>query len=123
VRDGGAGANGRVSARTAALLLLAAIALTCASAAYQRVGARRMVEGEAWCATPAPCPIRALGAGLPLPFLVDNPQVSVPYAIGLFEDDFRAGAFLIDVLVWFALALLALRMIRKQTRKRLRPGA
>ncbi|HYR12411.1 MAG TPA: hypothetical protein VEQ60_31780 [Longimicrobium sp.] len=102
--------------RAAALLLLLALTLTGASAAYQRVGARRMVEGEAWCSTPAPCQIRALGAGFPLPYLVDDPQVSVPNAIGIGEDDFLAGAFLIDVLVWFALAILALWMIRGRKR-------
>jgi hypothetical protein len=98
---------------TFAALLAIAVALTCASAAYQRVGPRRMVEGEGFCGTPAPCSIPALGAGFPLPYLVDDPQVSVPNAIGLFEDDVRPGAFLVDVLVWFALGLLAVRVIRR----------
>jgi hypothetical protein len=76
-----------------------------------------MVEGEGFCGTPAPCAIPALGAGFPLPYLVDNPQVSVPNAIGLFEDDFRAGAFALDVLVYFTLGILALRIVpaRHQT--------
>jgi hypothetical protein len=101
-----------VSPRTVATLLVVAIALTCASAVVQRTGPRRMVEGEGWCSTPAPCEIRALGAGFPLPYLVDNPQVSVPNAIGIGEDDFRAWAFAADVLVYLAITLLALRMIR-----------
>lgn len=90
------------------ILLLLAIALTCLSAAYQRVGPRRMVTGEAWCSAPAPCAIPALGAGFPLPYLVDNPQISVPNAVGLFEDDFCAAAFLADALFWFVLAATAL---------------
>jgi hypothetical protein len=102
--------------RTLAALAAIAVALTCASAAYQRVRPRRMVEGEGFCSTPAPCAIPALGAGFPLPFLVDDPQVSVPNAIGPFEDDFRAGAFLADVLVYFALGILILRIVRSTRR-------
>lgn len=98
--------------RTLAALLLISVALTCASAAYQRVGPRRMVEGEGFCGTPAPCAIRVRGAGFLLPYLIDNPQISVPNAIGLFEDDFRAVAFIIDVIFYFALGMLAQRMIR-----------
>ncbi|MBW3571140.1 MAG: hypothetical protein KY467_08540 [Gemmatimonadetes bacterium] len=99
-------------ARTVAALAAAAVALACASAAYQRVGPRRTVEGEGWCGTPAPCAVPVLGAGFPLPFLIDNPQVSVPGAIALVEDDFRPAAFLANVLVYFALALLAVRLVR-----------
>lgn len=107
--------------RTIAALLAIAVALTCLSAAYQRVGPRRIVDGEGFCSTPAPCAIPALAAGFPLPFLIDNPQISVPNAIGIGEDDFRAGAFLIDVLIYFALGVLVLRMIR--SRKRANPVA
>lgn len=102
--------------RTLAALLAIAIALTCASAMVQRVGPRRMVEGEGFCSTPAPCAIPVLGAGFPLPYLVNDPQVSVPNAIGLFEDDVRTGAFLIDVGIYFALAFLALWIVRRRRR-------
>jgi hypothetical protein len=104
--------------RPRTLLALAAVALvlTIASAAVQRVGPRRMVEGETWCSTPAPCAIPALGAGFPLPFLIDDPQVSVPNAIGLGEDDFRPGAFLLDALFFFVLALLVRSLIRSRFR-------
>lgn len=95
-------------------LALTAIAFTVASSAWQRTGARRMVEGEAWCATPAPCAIDALGAGFPLPYLVDDPQVSVPNRISLVEDDFRPGAFLLDALFWFVLAALTPVGVRKR---------
>ena len=105
--------------RTLFVLAAAALALTIASSAYQRVGARRMVEGEAWCSTPAPCAIPVLGAGFPLPYLADNPQVSVPDAIGLVEDDFRPGAFLIDALFYFALAVLALAWVQSSKKIRL----
>lgn len=102
--------------RTLLALAAAALALTCASAAYQRVGPRRMVTGEAWCSTPAPCAVPVLGAGFPFPFLVDNPQVSVPNAIGVVEDDFRPGAFLLDALFFFVLAFLARWFIRSRNR-------
>jgi hypothetical protein len=105
-----------VSPRTVAALLILAIALTGASALVQRTGARRMVEGEAWCSTPAPCEVRALGSGFPLPFLVDDPQVSVPNQIGLVEDDFRAGAFLTDAFFWLVLAILAFASARKASK-------
>ena len=111
-----------MSPRTFATLLSIAIALTCASAVVQRAGPQRMVEGEGWCSTPAPCEIRALGAGFPLPFLIDNPQVSVPNAIGIGEDDFRAGAFAIDVLIYLAIVLLALRMMRGRRRRTSAPA-
>jgi len=110
----------RVRARTFAALLVVAAALAGASAIAQRVGARQMVEGEAWCSTPTPCAVRALGAGFPLPYLVDDPQVSVPNQIGLVEDDFRAGAFLVDTLFWFAVAGSAVFAIQ---RMRGRPSA
>ncbi|HEU4882551.1 MAG TPA: hypothetical protein VFT45_09910 [Longimicrobium sp.] len=102
-----------MSARTFSALLILAAALASASAIVQRVGARRMVEGEAWCGTPAPCAVRALGAGFPFPYLIDDPQVSVPHQIGLVEDDFRAGAFLIDTLFWLALATSAVLVIHR----------
>lgn len=104
--------------RTLTALLAIAVALTCASAAYQRVGPRRMVEGEGFCSTAAPCAIPVLGAGFPLPYLVDNPQVSVPNAIGLFEDDFRAGAFIVDVLIYLALGILILRIVPSLRRRK-----
>jgi hypothetical protein len=94
----------------------AALVLATASAAYQRVGPRRMVTGEAWCSTPAPCLVAVLGAGFPLPFLIDNPQVSVPNAIGLVEDDFRPGAFLLDALLYFALTVLAASRVHLRKR-------
>jgi hypothetical protein len=103
--------------RTLLALAAAALVLAAASAAYQRVGPRRMLTGEAWCSTPAPCAVPVLGAGFPLPFLIDNPQISVPNAIGLVEDDLRPGAFLLDALFYFALAVLVFSYrIRLNTR-------
>jgi hypothetical protein len=82
---------------------IVALLVTCATVGIQRVGPTRMVTGEAWCKTAEPCAVRALGAGFPFAYLVDNPQISVPNAIGLVEDDFRAGAFGLDWLLFFLL--------------------
>jgi hypothetical protein len=80
--------------------LAGALLLTCASAAYQGHAARQVVEGEGFCPTPDPCAVPALGAGFPLPYLLDRPTVSVPGAVHLVEDDFRPAAFLVDLLLY-----------------------
>ena len=100
-------------------LAAAALALTCGSAVVQRVGPTQRVEGEGFCPGREPCRVAALGAGFPLPFLVDDPQVSVPNAIGLFEDDFRPVAFAANLSLYLGLCALA---ARAWTRRR-GPGA
>jgi hypothetical protein len=103
--------------RTGLALTAIAFVLAAASVRYQQVGPERMVEGEGWCTTPAPCMVPVLGAGFPFPWMVDNPQVSVPNAIGVGEDDFRPGAFLMDALFFFAFGVLIIR-IRREIRAR-----
>lgn len=98
----------------AATLLAAAgvaLALTCASAAYQRVGPLQTVEGEgSGCPTAAPCRLPVLGAGFPLAYLVDRPGISVPGALHLVEDELRPTAFALDFLLYLALVLAAVRL-------------
>lgn len=91
----------------------AALLLTCASAAVQRVGPAQVVEGEGFCPGRHPCRIPALGGAFPIPYLVDDPQRSVPGRIGLFEDHFRAGAFAADFATYLALLALAARLRRR----------
>jgi hypothetical protein len=93
---------------------LAALAIACASAsvAYQRVGPTRLVEGEGFCPGREACRVPALAGGFPLPYLVDDPQVSVPDALFIGEDDFRPGAFALDVGFYLALALAVRRLAR-----------
>ena len=93
-------------------ILAVALVLTVASAAYQRVGPTRQVEGEGFCPDGGRCRIPVVGAGFPLAYFVDNPQVSVPNAVHLVEDDFRPGAFVVDVVVFFALIAAAVRLLR-----------
>lgn len=101
-------------ARTLLALLALALALTGASAMIQRVGPLKLVEGEGFCPGREPCYIPALGAGFPLPYMVDNPQVSVPHAVHLFEDDFRPAGFVLDTLFYFSLGALGLRLRRRR---------
>ena len=92
--------------RLRSLIGRTALALACATAsvAYQRVGPTRLVEGEGFCPGREPCRVPALAAGFPLHYLVDDPQVSVPNAIFIGEDDFRPAAFLLDTGFFLALA-------------------
>lgn len=91
-----------------------ALMLTLASAAFQRVGPLRQVEGEGFCPDGGRCRIPVLGAGFPLAYLVDNPQLSVPHAVHLIEDDFRAGAFALDALFYLVLTAAATRLVRRR---------
>jgi len=101
-----------MGARRHLLLAAAALGLTAASAAHQRVGPTRTVEGEAWCDTPAPCEVRALWAGFRPAYLVDDPQVSVPNSVSLGEDDFRPAAFAADLLFFLGVAHLTARLVQ-----------
>ena len=91
-----------------------ALALTVASCGVQRFGPTATVQGEGFCPGPGACRVPALGAGFPLPFLVDDPQVSVPNQVSLFEDDFHPAAFVADLAVYLALATLASRWLRRR---------
>ena len=93
------------------LAATAALALSCASILYQRVGPTQITEGEgSGCPSANPCRIRVLGAGYPLAYLVDRPGVSVEGALHLVEDEFRPGAFALDFMIYFALGLTAARL-------------
>ncbi|WP_333840319.1 hypothetical protein [Novosphingobium sp.] len=51
--------------------------------------------------------------GWPMPYLADNPGISVPHRLGI-EDDFRPGAFVATFSFWLivtsALAVIARRL-------------
>ena len=100
-------------AQTVLLLVLTAFVLTIASVAVERVGPTALVEVEGFCPGMEPCRIPALGAGFPLPYLVDNPQISVPNAIGL-EDKFRPGAFGADVVFYLTVGAAGVWFWRKR---------
>ena len=104
------------------LALGLALAATAASAGYQRVGPPARVEGEGFCPGREPCLVPALGGGFPLAYLVDDPQVSVPNAMSLPEDDLRWGPFTIDLAAYFVVALGALRLVGRPGRGPSGPG-
>jgi hypothetical protein len=97
--------------RTTGLLALA-LAATIASVAFQRVGPTRPVEGEGFCDSMEPCRIPVLGGGFPLPWLVDNPQISVPNKLSPPEDFFYPGYFLVDFVFWLGIMQIAARWLR-----------
>jgi hypothetical protein len=94
-------------------VLALAVGLAAASVVVQRVGPLRLVEGEGFCPGAEPCRVPVLGAGFPVPYLIDDPQVSVPGRVALVEDGFRAGAFLLNVAFYAGLAALVLRLARR----------
>lgn len=100
--------------RRTAWLLVFAILLTLVTALYQRRGARFEVVGEGFCPGRDPCSVEVLGAGLPFPYWVDNPQVSVANSLNLVEDDFRFGFFLLDVGCFLIVLLVADRLRRRR---------
>jgi hypothetical protein len=85
------------------MLLLIGLGMTYASAGVERAGPERRVEGEGFCPGAEPCTVPVVGGGFPVPYLIDDPQVSVPNALGFAEDDIRWGAFALDVAFWIAL--------------------
>jgi hypothetical protein len=88
------------------ITLTIAVALTCASLAYQRMGPETGAYGNMCADQPEGlCIGRLLGAGLPLQYVIDQPGVSIVYQLGI-EDKFRIGAFLLDIL-FYELSLYA----------------
>jgi hypothetical protein len=87
---------------------VAALTLTCGSFAYQRRGPELVVVGnlcgpkmDQFCYAPV------LKGGLPLAYIYDTPGVSVEGKLSIGEDKFRGGRFLLDALIYFALAMAA----------------
>ena len=93
--------------RTALALVVLALVMASGSVGYQRVGPIQVVEGEGFCPGREPCHVPALAGGFPLPYLVDDPQISVPHSLGVGEDDFHRGAFAVDALFFLGLGLVA----------------
>ena len=97
----------------AVLSLIAAIMLTIRSSNIERFGPELAAYGnlcgpshDALCNEPV------LNAGFPVGFLFDNPGISVERQLAFIEDEFRTGAFLLDVAIYFALVLLAALAVR-----------
>jgi hypothetical protein len=96
--------------RTLALCLIAALALTSLSGFYQHQNVLRR-DAVDRCPNAQPCAIAVLGAGFPLPFLVDKLGISVEGKLAIGEDEFRGGAFVGDVVIYWGLGLLVSRFV------------
>ena len=89
-----------------------ALALASLSVIYERPTDEVAVAGNV-CgpSTNEPCVERRLGAGFPLAYLYDRPSISVPGAIHVVEDEFRALPFALNILIYFSILLLTFRII------------
>lgn len=87
----------------------AALTLTCSSFGYQRRGPELVVVGNL-CGpkTDQFCYAPVLKGGFPFAYIYDTPGVSVEGKLSLGEDKFRGGRFLLDVLIYFLVAIAAL---------------
>jgi len=106
------------------LSLIAAIVLTILSVDIERTGPEQAEYGNL-CGPEhsSPCYEPVLNGGFPIGFLFDNPGISVERQLAFIEDEFRMGAFFLDVAIYFALTLLAALAVRAAwTRLRRRPA-
>jgi hypothetical protein len=109
--------------RAILLAVVAAVALTCGSFAYQRRGPELAVVGNL-CGPQMNelCYAPILKGGYPLAYIYDNPNTSVEGDLGV-EDKLRPGAFVLDVLAYFVVLLLAGKALGyARTRRRGRAG-
>lgn len=105
------------------LSLIAAIVLTILSVDIERTGPEQAEYGNL-CGPEhsSPCYEPVLKGGFPVAYLFDIPGISVQHQLAL-EDEFRVGAFFLDVAIYFALTLLAALAVRAAwTRLRRRPA-
>jgi hypothetical protein len=97
--------------RTLLLVLLPAIGLTLATLVYQQYGPIMGEHGNACGPVDSGqlCIAPVLQAGWPLPYLFDNPTISVPDKLFI-EDKVNAGFLAVDVL-FFACIIVAMRRV------------
>lgn len=111
----------RAIGRTSVLLFVGLV-LALASMRIQRRGPKQVAYGNPCGPTGDDlCYRPVLKGGFPVAFLLDVPGVSVEDQLAFGEDHFRAGAFWVDVALYWILALVAVRFIARPTSHR--PGA
>ena len=103
----------------AVLSLITAIVLTSMSVGIERTGPELAEYGNL-CGLDhsSPCYQPVLKGGFPVAYLFDNPGISVEHQLSFGEDEFRGGALLLDVAIYFALLLLAGQAARTVLRRR-----
>lgn len=103
--------------KTFLISLLCAVLLTFVSFLYQRVGPIQAFVGTECGSPDNKCFAPALNGGFPFPFVIDQPTLSVPHSLSL-EDDFRLGAFLLDVSIYLLFILLILNYLPTRVERR-----
>ena len=107
----------KARARTAAPFVIAAFAavvLTSASVFIERHGPQLIITGETCGANKKDfCFERVLKGGFPLAYIYDTAITSKPGTLNRGEDDVRRGAFLGDVLLYFATLVLGWEATRR----------
>ena len=91
-----------------------AIAIALFSVYIQRTGPEEVVYSNLCGPTTSDlCYKPVLNGGFPVAFLFDAPGVSVEDQLAYVEDNFRAGAFAVDVGIYLALILGASSLLRR----------
>lgn len=99
------------------LTLILAMTLALLSVSFERVGPEMIQYGDADYRP-------VLKGGFPFAYLFDAPGISVERQLAFFEDSLSAGALMLDIAIYFAIAWLTVRVIwrsrsaRKQTPSR-----
>lgn len=104
------------------LLAMVACLLTLASVLVERAGPELGEYGNL-CGSDGdhPCLEPMLNGGFPIPYLFDQPGVSVEGKLSFVEDTLRPGAFVLDVALYFS-GLLLLAAFVSRLRSACRPG-
>ncbi|MFC4933036.1 hypothetical protein [Massilia sp. GCM10023247] len=102
-------------AKAGLVALMAAIVLALASVHVERIGPRLVQYGNL-CGPGAadPCYRPELKGGFPVAFLFDAPGVSRERQLAFGEDRLVVGALVLDIAVYFALALLAALVLSRR---------
>jgi hypothetical protein len=90
-------------------LLIVALILTSLSSFYEQNYVVRVER--CWLLNKSHCPIWFLGAGFPLPFLIDSLAIPGEAQLTLGKYDFRWAAFVADVLIYLTLGRLITPLI------------
>jgi hypothetical protein len=100
--------------RTLSLLLIMALALTTLSGLFHEQN--YVVRFERCASLKGQCPIYFLGAGFPLPFLIDNLAIPGEGQLSLGKYDFRWAAFVANVLIYVTLGRLTVALGQRISR-------